>query len=115
MDPSLVSFALFFTRTLDWLGIPVVDNYFMMPMEQPEHRLFITKQVLDAVPPGITVLIIHATKDSPELHAITPDWRGRVADYTTWMSDDLRRHIRDGGIQTIGWRPIRDLWRRKSA
>ncbi|HEY43705.1 MAG TPA: ChbG/HpnK family deacetylase [Anaerolineae bacterium] len=111
MDPEMLDFAVLFTKLLSTIGVPMVDNYFMMPMEQPEYRLEITKQVLEAVPPGINELIIHATKDSPEIREITPDWKGRVADYTTWMSEDLRSYIERSGIKIIGWRPIRDAVR----
>jgi predicted glycoside hydrolase/deacetylase ChbG (UPF0249 family) len=111
MDPEMLNFAVLFTKLLSTIGVPMVDNYFMMPLEQPEHRLEITKQVVEAVPPGINELIIHATKDSPEIREITPDWKGRVADYTTWMSEDMRSHIDRLGIKIIGWRPIRDAVR----
>jgi predicted glycoside hydrolase/deacetylase ChbG (UPF0249 family) len=111
MDPEMLDFAVLFTKLLSTIGVPMVDNYFMMPLEQPEHRLEITKQVLEGVPPGINELIIHATKDSPEIREITPDWKGRVADYTTWMSEDMRSYIDRSGIKIIGWRPIRDAVR----
>jgi len=111
MDPEMLDFAVLFTKLLSAIKVTMVDNYFMMPLEQPEHRLEITKQVLEAVPPGINELIIHATKDSPEIREITPDWKGRVADYTTWMSEDLRSYIDRSGIKIIGWRPIRDAVR----
>jgi predicted glycoside hydrolase/deacetylase ChbG (UPF0249 family) len=111
MDPDMLDFAVLFTNLLSTIRVPMVDNYFMMPMEQPEYRLEITKQVLEAVPPGINELLIHATKDSPEIRAITPDWKGRVADYTTWMSEDLRSYIDRSGIKIIGWRPIQDAVR----
>jgi predicted glycoside hydrolase/deacetylase ChbG (UPF0249 family) len=111
MPEDMVTFALILQKALSIFNYPLVDNYFMIPMEQPEYKLEITKQVLDAVPPGITLIIIHATKDTPELRAITPDWKGRVADYTTWMSEDLRDYIEELGLHIIGWRPIRNAMR----
>ncbi len=92
-------------------GIPHVDNAYMIPMEQPEYKMEITKQAIDALTPGINVLIIHCTKDTPELRAITPDWFGRVADYNTWMSEELRDHIKNSGITIVGFRAVRDAMR----
>jgi len=92
-------------------GIPHVDNAYMIPMEQPEYKMSITKQAIDALTPGINVLIIHCTKDSPELRAITPDWFGRVADYNVWMSEEMRDHIKKSGITIVGFRAVRDALR----
>jgi predicted glycoside hydrolase/deacetylase ChbG (UPF0249 family) len=111
MDPGMLDFAVLFTKLLSTIGVPMVDNYYMVALEEPEHRLEFIKEVLEGVPPGINELIIHATKDSAEIRAITPDWKGRVADYTTWMSEDLRNYIDKSGIKIIGWRPIRDAVR----
>ena len=63
------------------------------------------------MPPGLTHFIIHPSKNTPELRAITPDWPSRVADYQAFSSDELRAYIKNSGIQVIGYRPIRDLMR----
>jgi predicted glycoside hydrolase/deacetylase ChbG (UPF0249 family) len=109
MDPSMLDFAVLFTNMLSALKVPMVDNYFMMPMEEPEHKMELAKEYLHLLPSGITEIIIHATKDSPELRQITPDWKGRVADYTTWMSEEMKSFVEQEGIHIIGWRPIRNL------
>jgi hypothetical protein len=57
----------------------------------------------------VTHWIIHPSKDTPELRAIASDWRCRVADYQTFLSDELRAHIRDIGVQVIGYRAIQQL------
>jgi hypothetical protein len=91
--------------------VPLLDGYYGMPLEQPDERLEQVKHVLAGLPAGITYLIIHPAQDTPELRAITENWRGRVADYQTFTSRALVRFIKDAGIHVIGWRVLRDLMR----
>jgi predicted glycoside hydrolase/deacetylase ChbG (UPF0249 family) len=93
-------------------GLPLLDDLQMLPLEQPDGRLEQIRRVLSALPPGVTYLIIHPARDTPELRAITPDWRGRVADYQAFTSQGLRAIIKDSGIHVIGWHILRDLMRR---
>jgi hypothetical protein len=81
-------------------------------VEQPDGRLEQIRRVLLALPPGVSYLIIHPAQDTPELRAIAPDWRGRVADFRAFTSHGLRAIIKDAGIHVIGWRVLRDLMRR---
>ncbi len=80
-----------------------------MPLDQPEKRLENTKNILHQLVPGVTLFICHATKETPELTAITPDAAGRFADYTTWMSEELRAYIEKEKIRLIGWRALKNL------
>jgi len=98
-------------QTFETQGLPMMDNLFMMPLDQPGDRLGQVKQVLDALLPGVIYLIVHPAKDMPELRAITPDWRSRVADYEAFTSEELRTHIRNSGIHVIGYRALRNLMR----
>jgi len=67
---------------------------------------------LQGLGPGLTYLIIHPSKDTPELRAILPDgWQVRVAEYETFMREELRDHLQHLGIHIIGWRRLRDLMR----
>jgi len=109
LDPGLINMAVMMVRVLELFKIPMLDNMYMMPLDQPEKRLENTKEILHQLVPGVTLFICHATKESPELAAITPDAAGRFADHSTWMSDALRSHIRDEGIQLIGWRALKNL------
>lgn len=96
-------------QQLDGQGVPLLDNLHVMPLDDPDNRLDQVKQVLEALPAGITLLNIHPAKDTPELRAIAPDWRGRVSDYQAFTSEELRTYVRDSGIQVIGWRVLRSL------
>jgi hypothetical protein len=80
-----------------------------MPLEYDEGYTELTKQTLSALEPGITHFIIHPTKDSTELRTIAPDWRARVANYQDFMSDEIRKHIQDIGLNVIGYRALAEL------
>jgi hypothetical protein len=80
-----------------------------MPLEWSEDYTELTKKTLSELKPGITHFIIHPTKDSPELRAIAPDWRARVANYHDFMSDEIRKHIQKIGLHVIGYRALAEL------
>jgi predicted glycoside hydrolase/deacetylase ChbG (UPF0249 family) len=99
---------------LESAGLPLLDDIRMMPLEQPNDRLEQVRSVLEELPAGVTYLIIHPAKDTPELRAIAPDWRGRVADFEAFTSNALVNLIKDAGVHIIGWRVLRDLMREGS-
>jgi hypothetical protein len=109
IDPDMITMAVILVRVLELFKIPMLDNMYMMPLDQPEKRLENTKNILHQIVPGVTIFICHATKESSELVAITPDAAGRFADHTTWMSEELRTFIQDEGIHLIGWRALQNL------
>jgi len=59
--------------------------------------------------PGLTHLLMHPAVDSPELRAVTPDWRSRVAEYEVFRSPELQRHLRSCGVRLLRYRALRDL------
>jgi len=90
-------------------GLPVFDHLREMYLNRPaEGRLRQAMEVFDHLPPGLTYFMLHPAQDTPELRAITDDWQQRVADYETFMSAQLHDHVRESGIQVIGWRELRD-------
>jgi hypothetical protein len=82
-----------------------------LPLEHPADRVQQVKRVLAELEAGITYLIIHPAKDTPELRAITGDWRGRVADYEVFASAELAGYFKESGVHVVGWRVLRDLMR----
>jgi hypothetical protein len=63
--------------------------------------------------PGLTELTLHPAIDTPELRAITTDWRQRVADHVLLVADrGLDRLIAEAGVTLIGYRPLHDAMRR---
>jgi chitin disaccharide deacetylase len=121
---------VFMTRQSPWAstaittweehGLPIFDHLpgfdhpaTMSRSDPTAHWFDLTIRLLDRIPPGLSYLVVHPAKDTPELRAITPYWRRRVADYETFRDDRLARHLRTSGIQVIGWRPLRELLRRR--
>ena len=94
---------------LEEADLPMLDNMVSMPLNREEDHWERTKQTLSDLKPGVTHFIIHPSKDTPELRAITPDWRCRVANYQDFCSEELRKHIQHIGLHVIGYRAIKSL------
>ena len=92
-------------------GLPLLDTLLSVDLGQPEERLEQTLRQLEALPTGVRYFILHPSKDTPELRAIAPDWRARVADYEVFCDDTVRRYLQTHGIHVIGYRAIRDAMR----
>lgn len=102
------------TRMQAWQddGMTIVDHVRSMPLDAPATDwLAIAKRHFDELEPGLTHLLLHPAADTPELRAITPDWRQRVADFETFRDPRLARHVRRQGIEIVGYRPFRELMR----
>jgi predicted glycoside hydrolase/deacetylase ChbG (UPF0249 family) len=100
-------------KTMETRGMPLFDNLFMMPLDNANDRIGTAQRAMAALPPGLTYFILHPACDTPELRAVTPDWKCRVADYQAFTSSALRNFIKRSGIQVIGWRALRDEMRKK--
>jgi predicted glycoside hydrolase/deacetylase ChbG (UPF0249 family) len=85
----------------------VFDKLVGMGLRNSAERLAHAKQVLDSLPCGLTHFLIHPAQDTPELRALTPDWRARVADFEVFTSRELRAHVKHAGVQVIGYRALR--------
>ena len=77
--------------------------------EENERASDLCLKAFSDLQPGITHFIIHPSKDTPELRAITPDWRCRAADYQDFINEELRRHIQKIGVHVIGYRALKEL------
>jgi predicted glycoside hydrolase/deacetylase ChbG (UPF0249 family) len=110
LDQQAIAAILQIVNTLEEMGVPLLDHIFGMPLDSdPTQRLEEAKRAFDNLPPGITHFIMHASKDTPELRTITPDWRCRVADYETFQKEELRQYIKESGVQVIGYRQLQNL------
>jgi len=104
------------TAIAEWeaAGLPVFDHLREMPLDAPpEEWLAVTTRLFEELPPGLTYLITHPARDTPELRAVAADWQQRVADGEGLASEELAARVRGAGVQTIGWRPLRELLRRR--
>ena len=109
LDALTAKLAARLILQLEHQNIPLLDHLVALPLEWNEGYTEITKKTLSDLEPGITHFIIHPTKDSPELRTIAPDWRARVANYEDFMSDEIRKHIKNIGLHVIGYRALADL------
>lgn len=98
-------------EALEGMGVPMLNGILSMPLDEPDGQMEIAKQLLGSFPAGVTHFILHPSMDTPELRAITPDWESRVANYETFMSDELKKFIESEDIKPIGYRAIRDAMR----
>lgn len=99
---------------LESQGMVMLDGLYSMPLNNPsvEENIAIAKSLFVDLPEGITHFILHPSVDTPELRAITPDWRGRVANYSAFMSAELKDFIKNSSFQMIGYRPLREIMRK---
>ncbi len=97
---------------LEGIGVPTLNGIMSMPLDQPGGQMETAKRLLGSLPEGITHFILHPSIDTPELRAIAPDWESRVANYETFMNDELKKFIESEGIKPIGYRAIRDVMRK---
>ena len=109
LDAQAAAVAVAVTRQLEALGLPLLDHLFGLDLGKPDDRLDQAKAAITALQPGITHFILHPSVDYPELREITPDWRARVADYQTFLSEDLRSHLQASGVQVIGYRHLQEI------
>lgn len=109
LTPQAAAMAAYMMRSLEDAGLPMFDRIGMMPLNQPQGQLETAIRLFDSLEPGITYVILHPSVDSPELRAIAPDWESRVANYQTFLSKELRDHIRSSGVQVIGCRDLQKV------
>lgn len=109
MDADFASGVAAMMQQLEANGLPLVDAMVGMPLDSCENTLEHTKQALSELKPGVTHFIIHPSKDTPELRAITSDWRCRVANYLDFTNENLRKHIQHIGLHVIGYRALAAL------
>lgn len=112
LDEATAAMAAEVVSGLEAQGIPLLDDIGGLDLDEvsdPTERIAYAKQQLDDLKPGVTHFIIHPSKDTPELRAITPDWPYRVADYRAFTDEGLKQWVAEQGIHVIGYRDIQNL------
>ena len=92
-------------------GIPMLEGLLSLPLDEPNGQMESAKDLLGNLPVGITHFVLHPSIDTAELRSIAPDWESRVANYNTFMSDELKKFIEQEDIKLIGYRQIRSAIR----
>jgi len=100
-------------QQLEKMGVPMLEGLVSMPLNEPnpDGQMETAKDLLGDLPVGITHFILHPSIDTVELRSICPDWESRVANYNTFMSDELKKFIESEDIKSIGYRQIRNAMR----
>jgi predicted glycoside hydrolase/deacetylase ChbG (UPF0249 family) len=109
LDAQTAAMAVAVTQQLEAIGMPILDHLTGLDLGKPDGRLDLAKASFSALEPGITHFIIHPSKNYTELSEITPDWRARVADYETFMMEELAQYIQSIGVKVIGYRQLQTL------
>jgi len=109
-DESMSAYAAILQQ-LEADGLPMLDGLSSLPLDHANDHIGLAKKLLSEIPTGITHVLFHPSIDTPELRAIAPDWRARVANYNAFMSQEVKDFIKNSGIQMIGYRKLKDLLR----
>lgn len=92
-------------------GAILFDSLCVPPLDRHENRLAVARRSLDEFGPGLHYFAFHPCHDTPELRAMAPDWRSRVADWHLFTSDAWRQAVAEAGVKVVGYRVLRDLIR----
>jgi chitin disaccharide deacetylase len=91
-------------------GVLFADRFATLPMVGNRQAF---RDLIYSLEPGVTEVTLHPAVDTPELRAITTDWKSRVADHVLLVDDrGLEEELADAGVTLIGYRPLRDAMRR---
>ncbi len=111
-NPKVVAKIKQVLHQIEAEGFPIIDHFRQMPLSKSiDDRLMAATHTLETLEPGLTHFIVHPTKDTAEIRAITPDWPARVADYHTFIHDELGDYITKSPLQVIGYRQLREAMR----
>lgn len=99
-----------FRRLATEEGVLYADRFMTLPARRSRQEF---TDFVEHLQPGVTELVLHPAIDTPELRAITGDWRERVADHVLLVADrGFDQLIADTGATLIGYRGLRDAMRR---
>jgi chitin disaccharide deacetylase len=98
-------------RTWEARGLLPADHLEVLRLRDVEDSMAHVKNLFNGLQPGLTHLLMHPALDTPELRAITPDWRVRVAEYEVFRSPEIQRHLRSCGVRLLQYRALREVMR----
>jgi predicted glycoside hydrolase/deacetylase ChbG (UPF0249 family) len=94
-------------------GAPRFDHAAVMRLAGADRDddLAAARRLVDALPAGLSCILLHPAVDGPELRAVAPDWPARVADFEVLRDPRLRRHLAAEGVHLLGYRALREAMR----
>ncbi len=111
-------------RTERLIGFPFRQLAAERGVVFPDHLAYVSsvgsrplvERLLSRLKPGVTETYFHPAADTPELRAISPDWRARVDDHAYLLAESgLRAGVEESGVVLVGYRELRELMRRERA
>ncbi|HVN84064.1 MAG TPA: polysaccharide deacetylase family protein [Candidatus Binatia bacterium] len=96
----------------DHLGVLHPDHFYVGGPASPESTPAYWTHLLHNLHPGVSELYIHAAFDSPEMRAMTDQWRQRRADFDFFTAPATRALLAELNVTLIGYRSLRDAQRR---
>ncbi len=102
-------FILDLFHKLEASGIPMLDHMIIDTLSDSPDKTKYYCERFKKIEPGLTHLLFHAAKMSPELEAITPeDGRWRDLDYQAFTDPRIKECLEELDFKIIGYRFIRD-------
>ncbi len=99
---------------LDADGTVYPDYLIHQQRRQGETTEVYWKRIIGELKPGVTELYIHPAVAGDEMQHITNSWKERDEEFHLFTDDASVRQLLDQrGVKRIGWRPLRDLQRRR--
>jgi predicted glycoside hydrolase/deacetylase ChbG (UPF0249 family) len=92
-------------------GMPLFDRVHVLSLDTHEGRLEEAMEALAALPPGLSNVLLHPSRETAELKAIAPDWRCRVADRALFLDPAWRDALADAHVVPVGFRALREAMR----
>lgn len=110
LDENSAKMIEMFLTNLEEQGVPLLDHLRSIPLEVPDNRFGQAKEIFNTLSPGITHFIIHPASETPELKAITPDWKSRVGDYQLFRGKEIHDYLKNIGIHVIGYQDLKSFF-----
>ncbi|MHA2281418.1 MAG: polysaccharide deacetylase family protein [Promethearchaeota archaeon] len=108
---NLETFANKLMDNLEKENFPLVDHLKAAPLEIQEDKIKFYSDMFSSLKSGLTHLLIHPAKLSPELKALKHTHVARNQDYEAFTSQELKEHVGSLDIHLIGYRDIRKFIR----
>ena len=107
VEPMLAMF-----KKLEDSGIPMLDQIIIDTLNDSSDKTEYYHERFKEIKPGLTHLLFHPAKMSPELQAITPDdCKFRDLDYQAFTDPRMKEFVKEFDLKIIGYREIRDILR----
>ncbi|MFX1358222.1 MAG: polysaccharide deacetylase family protein [Promethearchaeota archaeon] len=94
-------------------GLPLIDYMITETGGKYKDKTSYYCKLFSKLKPGLTHLLFHAAKMSPELQAITPDsavWRDQ--DYKAFIDPRIKECVKEYDLKIIGYKQIREYMRK---